>query len=291
MDENIPDIGAINWFVHVLSENVGHVTWDGPIGLHDGKMPVRHPIPEGNDIILKCSRTFSIKCDSIYTKNLIIEMAKRYKSIEDENNRNKRENAADHWIPVADIPERWTSPYSSIGYHACLVTSPVLRYVAYNGVCKGLFNGQKKAWFIELNGKLIQHDEVTHWRYIPPAPVEAPKYEEVREKVEKLRAQMEWGSENDAVKEKFNILKNKWISECRFISSASEIILNMNYQSIIGMGKAVVPILIEELRNSPNQWFFALVAITGENPVPEELNGNMGKMIELWSEWGKKRGI
>ena len=188
---DMPDLPALNWFVHVLSENVGYVTWDGPIGPHGGNMPVRHPIPEGKDIVLKDSKTYSLNCDSVYTRNLVIELAKRYKDIENENFRIKEENEADHWNLASELPNYVTSPYSSRRFLSCLVTSPVLRYICYNGVCMGFYDGHEKAWFIEINGKRIRHDEVTHWRHIPPSPEKSTKYEEVKDKVEQLRKEIE----------------------------------------------------------------------------------------------------
>jgi len=39
---------------------------------------------------------------------------------------------------------------------------------------------------------------------------------------------------------------------------------------MIGLGWPVVPLILEELNREPNQWFWALEAITEQNPVPPE---------------------
>jgi hypothetical protein len=62
------------------------------------------------------------------------------------------------------------------------------------------------------------------------------------------------------------------------------------YQRIIGMGLPVVPLILEELRREPDQWFWALEAITDENPVPAEDAGNVRAMADAWIEWGRQHG-
>ncbi len=37
------------------------------------------------------------------------------------------------------------------------------------------------------------------------------------------------------------------------------------YQRIIGIGWPVVPLILDELQREPDQWFWALEAITDEN--------------------------
>jgi hypothetical protein len=63
------------------------------------------------------------------------------------------------------------------------------------------------------------------------------------------------------------------------------------YQRIIGMGSGVVPLILEQLQREPDQWFWALEAITEENPVPPEAAGNTHQMAAAWIEWGKSRGL
>jgi hypothetical protein len=63
------------------------------------------------------------------------------------------------------------------------------------------------------------------------------------------------------------------------------------YQRIIGMGWPVVPLILEELRREPDQWFWALEAITEENPVPAADAGNVRRMAQAWIDWGVSQGL
>jgi hypothetical protein len=63
------------------------------------------------------------------------------------------------------------------------------------------------------------------------------------------------------------------------------------YQRIIGMGISVVPLILEELRREPDQWFWGLEAITEENPVPPEAAGNVRAMARAWIQWGVDRDM
>jgi hypothetical protein len=53
---------------------------------------------------------------------------------------------------------------------------------------------------------------------------------------------------------------------------------------------AAVPLLLEELQRDPDQWFWALEAITQENPVPPQAAGKVRPMAEEWVAWGKRQG-
>ncbi len=63
------------------------------------------------------------------------------------------------------------------------------------------------------------------------------------------------------------------------------------YQRIIGMGPRVVPLILEELRREPDQWFWTLEAITEQNPVPPEAMGKVRQMAQAWGRWSEQEGI
>ena len=63
------------------------------------------------------------------------------------------------------------------------------------------------------------------------------------------------------------------------------------YQRIIGLGWPAVSLILQELHREPDQWFWALEAITEENPVPHEAAGNVSLMAQAWIEWGAKLGL
>jgi hypothetical protein len=70
-------------------------------------------------------------------------------------------------------------------------------------------------------------------------------------------------------------LANRWRNETALLSSVTKIAMHPAYQRIIGMGPAALPLLLRELEQQPDHWFWALTAITGEDPVPPEDAGNM----------------
>jgi hypothetical protein len=81
-----------------------------------------------------------------------------------------------------------------------------------------------------------------------------------------------------------------WLRETAHISSATELVLHPSYQRIIGLGPAVLPLLLRDLVQQPKDWFWALNAITGENPIPLEDAGNIRRMTDAWIQWGREHG-
>ena len=45
------------------------------------------------------------------------------------------------------------------------------------------------------------------------------------------------------------------------------------------------------MQRQPDDWFYALRAITGDNPVTNQIAGDVKKMTEAWVAWGRKRGL
>lgn len=93
------------------------------------------------------------------------------------------------------------------------------------------------------------------------------------------------------IRERFERLAAEWKRESRYLSNTAQMAMLKPYQRIIGMGLPAVPLILEELGREPNQWFWALEAITEENPVPAEAAGNVRLMARAWIEWGKQHGL
>ncbi len=92
---------------------------------------------------------------------------------------------------------------------------------------------------------------------------------------------------------KFNQLVSDWRAERGAMSSLTETALCPAYQAIIGMGQLAVPFILAQLESEgeePDQWFWALRAITGANPVPDGDRGNYLRMAQTWIQWGKDKG-
>ncbi len=56
------------------------------------------------------------------------------------------------------------------------------------------------------------------------------------------------------------------------------------------MGVVAIPLILRDLRQQPDHWFWALRSITGENPIQPKDRGRVVKMAEAWLEWGRQRG-
>ena len=91
----------------------------------------------------------------------------------------------------------------------------------------------------------------------------------------------------------FQRLVHEWQAERGATSSITEAALCPAYQNIIGMGELVVPLILDQLQaegDEPDQWFWALSAITRANPVRDADRGDYVKMAKAWLEWGKNEG-
>ena len=93
------------------------------------------------------------------------------------------------------------------------------------------------------------------------------------------------------LRDRFQRLCTEWKQQSPYLSNTAQMATLRPYQRIIGMGPAAVPLILEELRREPDQWFWALEAITEENPVPPEAAGKVREMSRAWVDWGKARGL
>lgn len=85
------------------------------------------------------------------------------------------------------------------------------------------------------------------------------------------------------LKEEFAELARRWRGETDMLSSLQRIHMNSAYQQIIGLGPAAVPLIIEELRDRPARWFWALTAITREDPAAQ--TKTFAEARSAWLDW------
>jgi hypothetical protein len=93
------------------------------------------------------------------------------------------------------------------------------------------------------------------------------------------------------LRDRFLRLASDWKEQSRYLSNSAAMAMLMPYQQIIGMGKEALPLILEELRREPAQWFWALRAITGEDPVPPEAAGMVRLMADAWVKWGQEHKL
>jgi hypothetical protein len=91
-------------------------------------------------------------------------------------------------------------------------------------------------------------------------------------------------------KRQFAELVQEWRDATAFTSSATAMAMHPAYQQIIGMGDAALPLIFQELRRDPDHWFWALKAITGEDPVAAGDRGQLDRMTVAWLNWAAEHG-
>lgn len=93
-----------------------------------------------------------------------------------------------------------------------------------------------------------------------------------------------------SVEEEFNELANQWHDETDLLSSPSRITGSDTYLKIISMGRRVIPLILEDLKEQGGSWYRALRIISDDNPVSVEARGNVEQMKQAWLQWGRSRG-
>lgn len=92
------------------------------------------------------------------------------------------------------------------------------------------------------------------------------------------------------VERQFSLLAEQWYLDTIHSSAYLEQVLHPAYQRIIGLGKSVIPLILRELQDQPNEWFWALRALTGEDPTTPEMSGKRKEIAKAWLNWGKENG-
>lgn len=98
-------------------------------------------------------------------------------------------------------------------------------------------------------------------------------------------------SERAGLAGQFRHLATWWKRDTEFQSSPARIALHPAYQRIIGMGPGALPLILRDLEHTPGQWFWALQAISGEDPVREEDRGYVDRMTRAWIRWGIRKKL
>ena len=91
--------------------------------------------------------------------------------------------------------------------------------------------------------------------------------------------------------ELFERLKTEWKSKTKCMSNSAQMATVWSYQQIIGMGRPALPLILKELERETDHWFWALGAISGENPVPAEQAGQVENTAKAWIQWGRQQGL
>jgi hypothetical protein len=90
----------------------------------------------------------------------------------------------------------------------------------------------------------------------------------------------------DGPDEIFAELSARWKAETRHLSSMHDIVLHPAYAQIIGLGLPAIPLILRELKNEADAWFYALTAITREDPAK---GLQFDDAVQAWLAWGRDR--
>lgn len=95
---------------------------------------------------------------------------------------------------------------------------------------------------------------------------------------------------SDELEERFQYLAERWREETRGVASPITKVLNLNYLRILALTDRVVPLILKELAQRPDDWFLALRVLTQENPVSPEDARDFRLVTQAWLRWGEERG-
>ncbi len=127
----------------------------------------------------------------------------------------------------------------------------------------------------------IEQDVLDKLRQLP-----SERQREVLDFTESLRSSV--GPENRSLQQEFDVLVEQWRDETMMLSSPMTAAMHPSYQRIIGMGQPAVPLILQELERRPDHWFWALHAITGEDPA--RATDDVDVAATDWLNWGRTRG-
>jgi hypothetical protein len=94
----------------------------------------------------------------------------------------------------------------------------------------------------------------------------------------------------ETVEECFRRFEAKWKTETGHLSSYTDMVNHPAFREIIGMGEAVVPLMLRDLEEGPNLWVWALPEITGADPLAPGDSGKIAKMGLAWLRWAREHG-
>ena len=84
--------------------------------------------------------------------------------------------------------------------------------------------------------------------------------------------------------------ERKWKRETIHLSNPGQKYIHPSYARIIGLGARAIPLILASLQREPADWFYALRAISGRNPVPDRLAGDVTAMTDAWVRWAVREG-
>src|SRR5437588_8689216 len=95
----------------------------------------------------------------------------------------------------------------------------------------------------------------------------------------------------ESVEQQVVHLLERWRDETAYLSDSTQILGHPAYQELIALGPAALPFLFRDLEQTKDGHLYkALTAITGTQPVPDDVCGQMRKIAEIWLRWAADNG-
>jgi hypothetical protein len=91
------------------------------------------------------------------------------------------------------------------------------------------------------------------------------------------------------IRQIFETLKDEWLEDTAYASSTSDIVKHPAHLSIIGLGPAVLPLILKEAEQGQGHWFWALRAIARQD-VAEDAE-TIDEARHAWLRWGRSEGL
>lgn len=142
---------------------------------------------------------------------------------------------------------------------------------------------------------LLRQSYLQAWMNFPATPVNIASRDTFRnlhrtiEIVSFSPLQQDIGFTTEGLRSLFNDLVEVWNEDTMMSSSMREICTHWAYQRVIGLGLAVVPLIMEQIREGDRHWGWALTSITGENPA--EHYDSLQEASDAWLQWGAQKGF
>ena len=121
------------------------------------------------------------------------------------------------------------------------------------------------------------------------------EWRELRKKVEPYVVRFFGGAaivgaeETSELENVFNGLVTTWREETGACSLTYRRYAHKAYQSILTLGKEVVPLILRELQHRPDRWFEALKVLTKDSPAATA--NSFDEAVERWLTWGKSQRL
>lgn len=85
----------------------------------------------------------------------------------------------------------------------------------------------------------------------------------------------------------------RWKRDTQHWSSVTKMLAHPSYLRIVGLarestGNEIERLLLQELESEPDYWFYALTAVTGEDPVQPQ--DDFDGAVNAWLAWGRRKG-